>query len=83
MKTDFLSKHALTEAEVPKQIFRMFTEGILTEKGRKDSMKRYALFVLLASVLFGCGNNSGKMRLQQRARSRRRRAPSLRRCRAG
>ncbi len=35
MKTDFLSKHALTESEVPKQVFRMFTEGILTEKGRK------------------------------------------------
>ncbi len=35
MKTDFLSKHALSEAEVPKQVFRMFTEGILTEKGRK------------------------------------------------
>ncbi len=34
MKTDFLSKHALTESEVPKQVFRMFTEGILTEKGR-------------------------------------------------
>ncbi len=35
MKTDFLSKHALSESEVPKQVFRMFTEGILTEKGRK------------------------------------------------
>ena len=35
MKTDFLSKHALTESEVPKQVFRMFTEGVLTEKGRK------------------------------------------------
>ncbi len=35
MKTDFLSKHSLTEAEVPKQVFRMFTEGVLTEKGRK------------------------------------------------
>lgn len=35
MKTDFLSKHALSEAEVPKQVFKMFTEGILTEKGRK------------------------------------------------
>ncbi len=35
MKTDFLSKHSLTESEVPKQVFRMFTEGVLTEKGRK------------------------------------------------
>ncbi len=35
MKTDFLSKHAVTESEIPKQVFRMFTEGILTEKGRK------------------------------------------------
>ncbi|MCL5021676.1 MAG: TetR/AcrR family transcriptional regulator [Bacteroidetes bacterium] len=35
MKTDFLSKHALTESEVPRQVFRMFTEGVLTEKGRK------------------------------------------------
>ncbi len=35
MKTDFLSKHALTESEVPKQVFKMFTEGILTEKGRR------------------------------------------------
>lgn len=35
MKTDFLSKHALTESEVPKQVLKMFTEGILTEKGRK------------------------------------------------
>ncbi|MCL4538735.1 MAG: hypothetical protein M1378_03930 [Bacteroidetes bacterium] len=35
MKTDFLAKHALTESEIPKQIFRMFTEGVLTEKGRK------------------------------------------------
>ena len=35
MKTDFLSKHALTESQVPKQVFKMFTEGILTEKGRK------------------------------------------------
>ncbi len=34
MRTDFLSKHALTESEVPKQVFKMFTEGILTEKGR-------------------------------------------------
>ncbi len=34
MKTDFLSKHALSESEVPKQVFKMFTEGILTEKGR-------------------------------------------------
>ena len=35
MKTDFLSKHALTESEVPKKVLKMFTEGILTEKGRK------------------------------------------------
>lgn len=35
MKTDFLSKHALSESEVPKQVLRMFTEGILTEKGRR------------------------------------------------
>lgn len=35
MKTDFLSKHAVSESEIPKQVFRMFTEGILTEKGRK------------------------------------------------
>lgn len=35
MKTDFLAKHAVTESEIPKQVFRMFTEGILTEKGRK------------------------------------------------
>lgn len=35
MKTDFLSKHTLSESEVPKQVFKMFTEGILTEKGRK------------------------------------------------
>lgn len=35
MKTDFLSKHAVSESEVPRQVFKMFTEGILTEKGRK------------------------------------------------
>ncbi|MGC8594957.1 MAG: TetR/AcrR family transcriptional regulator [Candidatus Kryptoniota bacterium] len=35
MKVDFLSKHSLTESEVPKQVFKIFTEGILTEKGRR------------------------------------------------
>jgi AcrR family transcriptional regulator len=35
MKVDFLSKHSLTESEVPKQVFRIFTEGILTEKARR------------------------------------------------
>lgn len=35
MKVDFLSKHSLTESEVPRQVFKIFTEGILTEKGRR------------------------------------------------
>lgn len=35
MKVDFLARHTLSESEVPKQVFKIFTEGILTQKGRK------------------------------------------------
>ena len=35
LNSDFLAKHPVTEEVIPKQIFRIFTEGILTEKGRK------------------------------------------------
>jgi AcrR family transcriptional regulator len=35
MKVDFLVRHTLSESEVPRQVFKILTEGILTQKGRK------------------------------------------------